>query len=63
MITSRENADASPASSHRGWQSVAIMAIAVAVASVATGAAFAGWSHHGGDIVATLIATGLSWCM
>ena len=38
------------------------LAGAVLVASLISGAAFAGWTAHGSDIFVALAASGLSWC-
>lgn len=37
--------------------------IAVAVIALATGAAFAGWANHGADMLVSLAASGLAWCL
>lgn len=42
---------------------LAIAIAAVTAAAAFTGAAFAGWMNHGADILVTMAASGLAWCL
>ncbi len=37
--------------------------LAVVIAALITGTAFAGWLNHGAEIFLTYASAGLAWCM
>ena len=40
-----------------------IAAVALMIAALATGTAFAGWLNHSAEIFLTYTSVGLSWCL